>query len=99
MHTLAIISPEIGLGHHVLFGAEGETSIHPAILALTVLSITLMFVLRRKYVLAPLLFLSILCPLGQRLMIGPFHFQIFRILVAFAWIRLLWEGLGKGRAL
>ena len=95
MNILAFFGPEVGLGHHVLFGAEGESSIHPAILTVAALAVILMFVLRRKYVVAPLLTLAILCPLGQLLMIGSFHFQILRILVIFVWIRLLWERYGR----
>jgi hypothetical protein len=95
MHLLAMVAPEVGNAHHVLFGANGETSVHPAILVATSLAIVLMFALPRKHVVAPLLFLSILSPLGQRVMVGPFHFQIFRILVLFGWVRLLWQRYGK----
>jgi hypothetical protein len=91
MYLLAIVAPEVGLGHHVLFGANGETSVHPVVLAATIVAIVLMLLLPRKHVVAPLLLLSILSPLGQRVMVGPFHFQIVRILVIFAWIRLLWQ--------
>jgi len=94
MFLLAIVSPEVGLAHHLLFGAGGETSVHPAVLVATGLAIVLMFALPRKLVIAPLLFLSLLSPLGQRFMIGPFHFQIFRALVAFALIRLIWQMYG-----
>lgn len=96
MQILALIGPEVGLGHHVLFGAEGETSVHPAVLAAALLAAVLMFALPRKYVVAPLLFLSILSPLGQRIMVGPFHFPIFRVLLVFAWMRLLWQRYGGG---
>lgn len=99
MYTLAFVGPEAGLGHHVLFGADGETSVHPVVLIATIVAIILMFVVPRKWVVAPLLFLSIMSPLGQRVMVGSFHFQIFRILVIFAWIRLLIERFGiEGQA-
>ncbi|MGA7931547.1 MAG: hypothetical protein WCA20_36820 [Candidatus Sulfotelmatobacter sp.] len=93
MHLLAMMEPSLGPGDS--FG-QGVTSVHPAILAIMVLSIVLMFVVPRKYVLAPLLLLSILSPMGQFVMVGPFHFQIFRILLVFAWVRLLWERYGSG---
>lgn len=93
---LAIAGPEVGLGHHILFGAGGETTVHPAVLVAAGLAVVLIFVLPRKYAVAPLLFLSILSPLGQRIMVGPFHFQIFRVLLSFALIRLLWEKYGSG---
>src|SRR5271165_542706 len=91
--------PEIGLGHHVLFGAGGQTTIHPAILAALLLAIILVLVLPRKYVIAPLLLLSIPVPLGQMIMIGALHFQLFRILVLFGWVRLLVTRYGgEGRS-
>jgi hypothetical protein len=90
MQLLAIIAgPEVGLGKHALFGAGGESSVHPAVIAATIVAVLLMFALPRKHVLAPLLFLTLLTPPGQRIMVGTLHFQIFRILVIFAWMRLL----------
>src|SRR5882762_1792254 len=81
--------------NHVQFTTGGETSIHPAILVALLVAIVLMFALPRRYVLLPLVLLSIIIPIGQRLMIGQFHFPIFRILVAPAWARLLWQRYGK----
>ena len=75
LFLLAFAGPEVGEAHHILFGAGGETSVHPAILAAAIVAAVLMFVLPRKYALAPLILLSIMSPLGQRIMIGPFHFQ------------------------
>lgn len=92
---LAASGPEVGLAHHVLFGAGGETSVHPAMIVAVVAAICLILTLPRRYVLAPLIFLSILSPLGQRVMIGPFHFQIFRIVLGFACVRLLWMRYGQ----
>lgn len=80
--------------NHVLFGASGETFIHPAVLIALLAAILLIFVLQRKYVLVPLLIVSILCPMGQTVMLGTFHFQVYRILVIFAWMRLLWQRYG-----
>jgi hypothetical protein len=51
----------------------------------------LILLLPRKYVVLPLLVLSIAVPFGQIQMIGPFHFQLFRILLFFVWIRLIWQ--------
>jgi len=95
MYLLAFVGPTVGVGQHVLFGAGGETALHPAILAATIVAVILMFLLPRRFVVGPLLFLSIMSPLGQRVMVGSFHFQIFRILVAFAWIRLLVQRYGS----
>jgi hypothetical protein len=60
-------------------------------LAAMVFAIILVLLLPRKYVLMPLLLLSISIPVGQIQMIGPFHFQLYRILLFFVWIRLLWQ--------
>src|SRR5271166_5743111 len=91
---LAMAGPEVGLGHHVLFGAGGQTSIHPAILAALLLAIVLILALPRKYVIAPLLLLSIPIPLGQMFVIGGLHLHVFRILVLFGWVRLLMQRYG-----
>jgi hypothetical protein len=53
------------------------------------LATLLIFFLPRRHVVAPVFLLSMLIPLGQQLMVGPFHFQVFRILVLVGWIRLL----------
>jgi hypothetical protein len=96
MPILALAGPEVGLARHVLFGVGGETSISPAILGATILAVVLMLCLPRKYVVAPLLLLSIPLPLGQYFMIGAFHFQISRILLLFAVLRLLWQRSREG---
>jgi len=88
---LAIIGPEVGLAHHVLFSASGETSIHPAILVATIVATVLILLLPRKYVVVPLLLLSIPIPLGQVVMVGTFHFPTSRILLLFAGMRVLWQ--------
>lgn len=77
--------------NQVPFGAAGETSVHPAVLVAVLVAIILIFVLSRKYVVAPMLLVSILVPMGQMVMIGTFHFHMFRIVILFGWIRLLWQ--------
>lgn len=61
-----------------------------ATVALVVTAIVLFFLLPRKYLIAPLMFVSILIPLGQVLMIGGLHFMVFRLILPFAWVRLLY---------
>ncbi len=85
------MAPTVGLGHHVLFGAGGETAMHPGVVAVVLLATALILALPRKYVICSLLPISVLLPLGQEVMVGPLHFQAFRILFLFAWIRLLWQ--------
>jgi hypothetical protein len=74
-----------------LFSSNSATSIGPLFLIAAAAALLLMFVLPRKYVLAPLLVLSMLVPAAQVVMLGPFHFGSFRILMIGAWIRLLWQ--------
>jgi len=95
MQILAVIGPEVGLAHHVLFGVRGETSLHPAILVATIVAIVLILLLPRKYVVVPLLLLPFLVPLGQVIMLATFHFPISRILLLFAGMRLLWQRYAK----
>lgn len=95
MDLLAFVGPEVGNGQHILFGAGGQTTIHPAILAALAAAAILMLVLPRKYVVVPMLLLSIPLPMGQVVMVGPLHFQVFRILVLFAWMRLLLQRYGR----
>jgi hypothetical protein len=73
------------------YGTGGTTNIHPAMLVALAFVIILILLLPRKYVVMPLLLLSIAVPFGQVQMIGPFHFQLFRILLFFVWIRLIWQ--------
>ena len=94
MHFIAFAAPEIGLGHHILFGSGGESSVHPVVLVAMILVIILILALPRKHVLGPLIFLSIFNP-GGIVMVGPFHFQVGRILLIFAWMRLLWQRFGR----
>src|ERR1700683_3732667 len=73
------------------FGAGGQTHLDPVIVVAMILAIALILLLPRKYVLIPLLLLSLPIPLAQILMVGAFHFQLFRILVFFVCIRLIWQ--------
>jgi hypothetical protein len=81
--------------NHVQFTVGGDSAMHPAVLVALLLATVLILALPRRYVLIPLLLLSITIPIGQRLMIGPFHFPVFRILVAVGWVRLLIQRYGS----
>jgi len=81
--------------NHWQFTTGGESSLHPAILVVLLVAIVLTFALPRRYVLLPLLLLSFTIPVGQRLMIGQFHFPVLRIMLVPAWARLLWQRYGK----
>ena len=77
------------------YGTAGSSNIHPVMLVALILAIAFVLLLPRKYVVVPLLLLSILVPVGQIQMVGPFHFQLSRILLLSVWIRLLFQRYAK----
>lgn len=81
----------------VLFGAGGSTSIHPVILGLLCVATVMILSVRRQNVVAPFLALSMLTPIGQVLVVGPLHFQVFRILIFIGWVRILIQKSTEGR--
>jgi hypothetical protein len=78
------MSPE-----HLKFGAAGETMLHPVVLVALLVAIALILFLPRKYVVAPVLLMSFLVPLGQQLMAGGFHIQVIRIVLFASLIRMV----------
>ena len=71
------------------FGGGGETHLTGIGIALLALGVILILVLRRKYSVVPLLLVGLLLPGGEEFVIGIFHFPVLRILLAFAWLRVL----------
>jgi hypothetical protein len=67
----------------------GETLLHPLVLVLMVLGVLAILLLPRKYVVIPVLANIFLIPLGQQLLIGGFHFFVYRIIVLAASVRIL----------
>jgi hypothetical protein len=51
----------------------------------------LLLILPRRYALIPLFLSGCYMTLGQALIIGPLHFTIFRIMLLFGWVRILWK--------
>ncbi len=47
--------------------------------------------LPRRRALIPLFLSGCYMTLGQALLIGPLHFSIFRIMLLFGWVRILWK--------
>jgi hypothetical protein len=82
-------------GGPVPFGAAGETQIHPAVLVALIVALILVLTLRRRYVVVPLLVLSLVIPYGQVVMIGPVHFMVVRILALLGWARLIIQRFAK----
>jgi hypothetical protein len=75
--------------HTPKFGGGSDANIlHPAVLALAVLSLVLFFVLPRKYVIVPVMVSTFLIPMGQQFYVAGVHFFIFRILVLAAFGRM-----------
>jgi hypothetical protein len=58
-------------------------------LVLTLCLGVLLLALPRRYALLPLFISGCYMTLGQILLVGPFHFSIFRILLFFGWIRIV----------
>jgi hypothetical protein len=71
-------------------GGATSTVLHPLVLAAMVIAIALIYLLPRKYIVVPFLMISMLTPWGQTLVLAGVHFTVVRIVVLFAWVRLLW---------
>lgn len=69
-------------------GAE-ETVLHPLVLVAMLIAILLIFLLPRKYAIAPLLAIVLLTPLGQEVNAWGLHFSVMRIVILAAWVKML----------
>lgn len=78
------------------FGAGGQTFINPVALMFIVATVLLSLVLPRRHVTIPLLLASFFIPLGQVLILGGLHFYALRLVILFAWARVLASGWWKG---
>ena len=65
------------------------TLIHPLGLLMTLILGLVLILAPRRYAIAPMVFLACLIPSAQRLVIMGADFNLLRILVLFAWFRLL----------
>jgi hypothetical protein len=72
-----------------------ETALHPVVAAALILALILIFILPRKRVIAPLLLVAFLIPLGQVLVIGGVHFTVLRIATIFGLGRWAISGGGS----
>jgi hypothetical protein len=76
--------------HPIAFGGgAAETILGPVVLVWMIVTIVLMFALPKKYVIAPLLFTILLCPVGQALFLGGIHLFVTRILILAGWVRVV----------
>lgn len=70
------------------FGGGGETFVHPVVVCAMLLAAALIFTMKQKSVLLPFFTALLLIPGNQVLILGPFHFQMMRILILFGWTRM-----------
>lgn len=70
-------------------GGASQTLLHPLVLAALLITVLLIFLLPRKYLVIPLLACTFLIPLPQELLIAGVHFFVFRLLVLAFALRML----------
>jgi hypothetical protein len=68
-------------------GGAAETTIHPVVLGVLILSIALIIGLRIKYLVVPFLLTVLMVPLGQEFVIGGTHFTVMRIMIVLGLLR------------
>lgn len=69
-------------------GGSPETILHPIVLVALILTIVLVLVMPRKYVIVPLLLFAFLTPLGQGIYFGGSHWLVLRIVILAGWARM-----------
>ena len=74
---------------HRFGGGATSSTITPATLALVAAAILLFFLLPRKYISVPFLFVSMFIPFAQVVVLGGLHFMVFRLMLPFAWLRVI----------
>ena len=68
---------------------QGQSTLTAGTGVFVVVAILLLFLLPRKYAIVPYLLMSLFIPNAQLLMVGGLHFMIFRMMLPFAWVRVL----------
>ena len=76
-----------------------QTHVHPLVALATLAAAGLIIVLPRKQLLAPLLAATLLIPLDQIIVLGPLHWQVMRVMLLVAWVRVLATRPAGGRIL
>lgn len=76
--------------------AASPAYVHPVVAVAILVVGLLILLLPRKYVILAFVAASFLIPMDQVVLVGPFHFYTQRILVLFAWIRMLSIRLSSG---
>lgn len=71
------------------FGGGHETQVHPIIVVAMFVAGALIQFLPRKRAIIPFLAAALLIPTDQMLLVGPFHFWMLRLLIAFGCVPML----------
>jgi hypothetical protein len=78
------------------FGAGANSSyIHPFVLILMIISVILMLILPRKYVVIPFLLTIFLTPFGQQVYVAGVHVFVPRILILVGWLRIIFTKMSS----
>jgi hypothetical protein len=80
----------------IRFGGAPSGFVHPVIAIAVLVGALLIFLLPRRKALAPFLATSILVPMDQVIVIAGFHFQMIRVLILVAWIKILMNPTRSG---
>ncbi len=73
------------------FGGGSGTQVHPIIVVAMLLAGALILFRQRKRVTFPFLAATLLIPIDQVLLLGPFHFPMLRLLIALGWVAMLFR--------
>jgi len=77
-------------------GGPLDSVVHPLVLIALELTILLIFALRKKHVVVPVVFMAFLVPIGQQFVVAGVHLFVLRIVILVALIRAV-QGKGKFR--
>lgn len=72
-------------------GGLNETLLHPAVLVALLVAVPAILLLRRKHVLAPVLLLAFLVPLGQQFVLGGVHIMVLRVVILTGLVRMMFS--------
>jgi len=70
-------------------GGASETILHPIVLVAMLIAMALILLLRRKYIIWPVIAAAFLIPLGQEILISGLHFSVYRIIILTVVVRML----------
>ncbi len=70
-------------------GGAAESILHPIVLVALILAVLLIYLLPKKYVIVPVLWMAFLVPIGQQFVVGGVHVLVLRVIILAALIRVL----------